>query len=134
MSRDRLLFVCAGNTCRSPMAAAIARHWLSGATIESAGLVPGYAVAVNAIRVIDELTGSDISGHQPTALDDLDISAFGTVIALDPMIADEIASQVPAGVELLVWSIRDPYGGSLEDYHRCAESIQDALRKLVRER
>ncbi|MCA1844607.1 MAG: low molecular weight phosphatase family protein [Actinobacteria bacterium] len=134
MSSEGLLFVCAGNTCRSPMAAAIARRSLKDANIESAGLVPGYAVAVNAVRIVAELTGTDISGHEPKALEEFELSSFEKVIALDAIIAEEIRAHIPAGVELVVWNIRDPYGGSLEDYRRSAESIQDAMSELVRGR
>ena len=54
---QRVLFVCAGNTCRSPIAAAVARLLLgSGAQVESAGTAAddGTAATSEAVQVMTE--------------------------------------------------------------------------------
>ena len=58
-----ILFVCTGNTCRSPLAAALARAY--GVDAQSAGLsaYPGDPASSQAARVA-RLYGADLSGHR----------------------------------------------------------------------
>ena len=71
----KLLFVCTGNTCRSPMAQAIARRSVErrgwdGVEIRSAGVsaLPGGRVSEWA-RVAADLGGLSLEGHRSTPLD-----------------------------------------------------------------
>jgi protein-tyrosine-phosphatase len=47
------------------MAAALAACAFLQATVESAGCFPGFGVAENAVLVVSEIAGVDISGHRP---------------------------------------------------------------------
>jgi len=118
----RLLFVCAGNTCRSPIAAALAASIFPQMAVESAGWSPGEVVAENAVSVVREITGMDISGHRPRDVSDVNLAEFDQIIALDPRVAEEL--DVPPGVELVVWDVSDPYGKSLDDYRECARTLR----------
>ena len=69
----RLLFVCVGNTCRSQMAEAVAKHM--GHEAQSAGTRPGSAVAQDAIKVTGEV-GIEMSGQYPKSIDDISITGF----------------------------------------------------------
>jgi protein-tyrosine-phosphatase len=78
-----VLFACALNSVRSPMAAAILRHLVGDRIhVASAGVRAGitdpYAVAV-----MDEI-GIDISDHEPATLKDLETDAFDLIITLSP--------------------------------------------------
>jgi hypothetical protein len=73
----RILFVCAGNTCRSVLAEYIARYRF-GNVVESAsaGIKPQTAAdASSAIETLKDI-GIDASGHQPKGLEDLDPGAL----------------------------------------------------------
>lgn len=129
---SRLLFVCAGNTCRSPIAAALAASVLPRAAVESAGLMPGRGVAENAVSVVKEMTGVDISGHRARDVADVDLTEFDRVIALDRMVAEELAPIVPSDLTLVVWAVGDPYGGSLDDYRQCAEVLRAYIDGLAK--
>ena len=66
MSQPMVVFLCTGNTCRSPLAMALARvRWQDAVTVESAGLVTrsGEAAADEARTVADEL-GGDLELHR----------------------------------------------------------------------
>jgi protein-tyrosine-phosphatase len=78
-----VLFVCASNAIRSPMAAAMLRH-LAGRRVyvESAGVRPGERDPF-AIAVMDEI-GFDISDHVPRSIDDLHDLGFDRIVALAP--------------------------------------------------
>ena len=78
-----VLFACAKNAIRSPMAAALLRH-LAGRRIyvESAGVRLGRPDPF-AIMVMDEI-GIDISDHVPRAIDDLRDLGFDLIVTLAP--------------------------------------------------
>lgn len=129
---SRILFVCAGNTCRSPIAAALAAIALPQATVESAGCLPGYAVAENAVLVVREMTRADISGHRPRDVAQVDLADFDLIVALDNGAAKELPV-MPCGVTLLVRHVRDPYGNSLDDYRQCAQALRTLIEELARD-
>lgn len=84
-----LLFVCAGNTCRSLMAEALAhRRFGDSVRVSSAGLSPQQAAdAKNAIDTLKFEFGLDFSGHVPRNVRALDLEAFDLVVAMDKTIA-----------------------------------------------
>ena len=79
--RQKILFLCTGNSCRSQMAEGFARHLKSdriepySAGIETHGLNP------DAVRVMGEL-GIDISGHRSKLLDELRGIEFDYVVTV----------------------------------------------------
>ena len=88
--RQRILFVCTGNACRSQMAEAWARH-LFADRIEafSAGTAP-HALDPRAIAVMREC-GVDMSGHWPKSLADVSGLPFDLVVT----VCDHVASACP---------------------------------------
>ena len=85
----RLLFVCVGNTCRSPLAAAVASAVLgSRVQAESAGMAAtmGRLAASDAIAVLQERCGLDLSTHRSRPLRAVTLAEFERVIALDPSV------------------------------------------------
>ena len=112
------------------MAAALAID--AGLVAESAGALPGFTVATNAVEVVSELCGVDIAGHTPRSVETLDLSGFGRIVAMDAIVADELtALGLPdLADDLVVWDIADPYGQSIDVYRRCAESIIGRLCEL----
>lgn len=78
-----VLFVCAMNAIRSPMAAAIAQHLLGGGVyVASAGVRAGETDPFVA-AVMDEI-GIDVSQHRPQTLDDLYDTSFDLIVTLSP--------------------------------------------------
>jgi len=128
--RPRILIVCQGNTCRSPMAEAIARRLLGmNARVQSAGLdaADGLPATRQAVTAMEEL-GFDIKDHRSRSLDGLDLSSFDRIIAMTPEIA---ASLRDAGVNprlLTPLDVPDPYSGGLDTYRSTAQDIERQLR------
>lgn len=138
----KILFVCSGNTCRSPMAEAIFRSFYDQSQdkpqITSAGIfaLPGDEAAANAIFAMSK-RGLDISGHRsrPASaylLAEADIiitmgqSHKNTLLSSKPDLADKILSMAEVGG----CDISDPFGGDQSVYERCAAEIEKALRIL----
>ncbi len=130
-----VLFVCTLNTVRSPMAAALARHWLGprvyvrSAGVRAASTVDGFAVAVMAEH------GHDISRHVPQTLEDLEDSGFDLIITLSPEAHHRALDFVRmAAVDVEYWPTPDPTdleGGRearLTAYRTVAELLERRLR------
>jgi tRNA threonylcarbamoyl adenosine modification protein (Sua5/YciO/YrdC/YwlC family) len=148
-----VLFVCSGNTCRSPMAAAIARHKVAaglgiaearvvarGLRIASAGTaaVPGIPPADAALLAMAEI-GLDIGAHRSQRIDSL---AFGEVARVYAMTESHVAAisnwlpELRGRLFLLDpqgRDIPDPFGGELPVYREARDLIASAIEQRLPE-
>jgi protein-tyrosine-phosphatase len=111
---SRVLFLCTGNSARSQMAEALVRV-LSGGVIEafSAGSHP-KPLHPNAVRVMREEHGIDLSGQRPKHVDALAGERFDRVISLCDRVR-EVCPEFPDHPETIHWSIPNPATGEPDD-------------------
>ena len=131
----KILFVCYGNKCRSPMAEGIAKKMLKGkAHVESAGIAAwGRNASEDAIKVMKNEFGIDISDHNPTDITDLSINNFDYIVTMDSYIDKYIRNHYKIEPSKIIsWNIKDPYGGSIDDYEKCANIIKNQIHDLLK--
>ena len=134
----RVLFVCTGNTCRSPMAAAAYNHQNRGTLRRaySAGLsaFKGAPISENAILALEaadipSTPDNDYKGHtaSPVTLDLL--KQMDKIYAITPSHAMALFSAAPELAEKIeiLGDIADPYGGGLAAYSAALADILSAL-------
>ena len=104
--RQKVLFLCTGNSARSQIAEALLER-MSGGAIHavSAGSHPKQ-LHPNAIRVL-RTYGIDISANRTKHLDEFRSQRFDTVITLCDRVR-EVCPEFPSQPELVHWSVADP--------------------------
>jgi protein-tyrosine-phosphatase len=131
---NRILFVCIGNICRSPIAEAVARRALpEEAIVESAGLqaIEGNRATAEAIEAAAEL-GLYLLDHRARPVTTLDLASYDRIIALTPAIGRTLERQFKIPRErLVILDVDDPYGCSLEIYRDCAAQLEREVQQWI---
>jgi protein-tyrosine-phosphatase len=132
--KTRLLFVCYGNICRSPMAEGIARKRLGAAAeVASAGIAAtGGPASEEAVLVMKLVYTTDISSHIAQPVGIYDIRSFDHVIAMDVSIFNHLRDiwGVPESA-LYGWDIEDPLGLGYDAYKETARKIERRLEQFL---
>jgi protein-tyrosine-phosphatase len=103
-----VLFVCTGNSVRSPMAEALLRDRTGGRVdVASAGTRAGAGLHPGAVRVLRADFGIDISGRRPQHLKAVSGRRFDYVISLCDR-AREVLPDFPGDPRRSHWSVPDP--------------------------
>src|SRR5262245_49603674 len=143
----RVLFVCSGNTCRSPLAAAaLARELGADAArveVSSAGTTAHVGEPASAPSVaIARRDGIDLRSHRSRQLTPEILRSVDLVLVMEP---GHLAAVRAAGGDpnrtfvLSEWpapgepqlAVTDPFGGSSEAYEECWRRIRRHVRRVA---
>lgn len=136
----KIIFVCTGNTCRSPMAMAVCNdkflekgldNWIA----DSAGIAcTGGRISDNSVKALEKI-GINLSDYQSKQLDFDMINQAELLVCMtkahqqvliDSGICDE-------KVRVLCGGVPDPYGGDLPVYENCLKNIICGVNALFEE-
>lgn len=144
----RLVFVCWGNICRSPMAERVARQWFLDegvdALISSAGVsdeeVPN-PMDRRARQVLED-AGYEVAGHRARQITADEIRRADLVIAAEQMHASRMRRLVPRAGNIRLISdydpdatpgtpLPDPWYGGLDDFLDTLDAIERSMPGII---
>lgn len=142
----KVLFVCTGNTCRSPMAEGLfndkAKAFGKDFEAKSAGVFApeGFPASQEAIEVLKQDYNIDISNHRSKSLRRQDLEEADLILAMSNSHKQSILSKYPeysnkvftikefVGLE---GEVEDPYGMPIEVYRETARELEDLISKVI---
>lgn len=141
MQKDKVCvaFVCTGNTCRSPMAEAIFNK-LAGerglnvyAVSFGMAAANGVPVSMQSVKVCEEI-GIDLSGKKASFIFQYDIDNIERFYCMSDehkMMLMQFC-QIPEE-KITVLGIPDPFGGDLDVYRECRDTIQNSIKEIIKD-
>ncbi|MEO0231381.1 MAG: L-threonylcarbamoyladenylate synthase [candidate division WOR-3 bacterium] len=137
-----ILFVCSGNTCRSPMAAGLLRKYLpyylrKNVKIKSRGVnaVPLTPISENAKRVLEEI-GIDLSFHKAKNIDVDTLEWADFIYVMERRHFMEISKYGFSEKIRLIsneMEIPDPFGGGIDEYRKVLKLLEKPVKKIIKE-
>ena len=136
-----LLFLCSGNTCRSPMAECLFNHLCEQRGLPFRALSAGVfategAPASDGANAAMKARGLSLRHHSAHPLSKALLDNTFMVVAMTPCHAELCKERFPAtstAIRSFSPSVSDPYGGSLAVYMQIASALETQVSALIDE-
>ncbi|MDP2642193.1 MAG: low molecular weight phosphatase family protein [bacterium] len=139
----KILVVCLGNTCRSPMFAEMLKrhfntHGHTNVDVESAGILKeaaGQPAAPDWVTLQSE-TGVDLSAHRSRWIGNVDVSSFDIIYCVDKKAFEEVYRMtLPSTTKVVLASpstggILNPWQKGVDAYRECFSHICDEVKTI----
>lgn len=128
-----IIFVCTGNTCRSPMAEYYLKSKnLNNINVSSRGFSSGEPANPNSIVVMQEVN-IDISNHISNIITTNDVNFADAIICMTESHKQLLTSTFGTDTKMLVLEngIPDPFGCDVDAYRKCRDKIFLGIDNLI---
>ena len=136
----KILFVCTGNTCRSPMAMALFNKRADELSIDSEAFsrglyADGSAISRNALKALSEVGITELCHFSATITED-DMKEADIVIGITSRHAAKLIADFPQycdKVYAFPFDVSDPIGGDITVYRKTLKELQEGIDIIIRE-
>ena len=132
----KIMFICSGNTCRSPLAEGLFKKYLQENNITDievgsagVGAFPGDAVSINSILVASN-RGVDISDHRARNINPEHLLTTDLFFCMSES-HKSVLSRHCDEEKIIVLNVPDPYGRPIEAYEECAKQLESQFSKIL---
>lgn len=141
---NKVIFVCVGNTCRSPMAATIMSTFLQGTDIlvQSKGMVVLFPEPYNPKAVaVASKHGMIMVSDSTKQIENEDFDNNTLVLVMNSNMKKKLYDKYDRAINVYTLSeyagegdieVLDPYGKCMEEYNKCFEQLYILLEKAAR--
>lgn len=105
----KVLFVCTGNSFRSPVAEAMLKKIRRDLEVESAGIQPAHRIASNARRLLEREDAALYLKKAPEGIDEKKLEEYALIVVMEDTHESAILQRYPQVKDKIkVWNIADP--------------------------
>lgn len=139
----KIIFVCMGNTCRSPMAATVMTDELKGEgiVVDSRGMVVLFPEPYNPKAVaVAAGYGYVMPSNNARQLENEDFSNDTLVLVMSSQMKQKIYNLYDKAINVYTvcefagepeYEVEDPYGRGIEQYDRCFRELKELVEKAA---
>lgn len=129
----KVLFICTGNACRSPLAEALLKKLRPDVDVDSAGTHAYYRIVDLTRKYAEEEGVSEFLKLTPEDLDLKNLCNYDFIVAMEPRHREVILRQSPdCADKVVVWRITDPYTLPYKQAQRIFEKIKKKVAYLAK--
>lgn len=127
----KVLFVCTGNACRSPLADALLKKIRPDIEVDSAGTYPYYKVVDLTRRYAEQERVTEFLKKIPDSIDSKNLCEFDLIIVMEKEHEKIILEKnQKVADKIVVWNIRDPYQLPYKQACQVFDKIKSKVGKL----
>jgi protein-tyrosine-phosphatase len=129
----KVLFVCTGNACRSPLAEALLKKLRPDVDVDSAGTHAYYRVVDLTRRYAEQEGANEFLKRSPEDLILKNLCKYDIIVAMEPQHQEAILRQAPKCADkVIVWDITDPYAHPYKQAQQIFEKIKSKVTHLAK--
>lgn len=127
----KILFVCTGNSFRSPVAEALLKKLRGDLEVDSAGTYPASMIAPNAKRLLERENASENLKKTPEGIEQKNVEKYDLIVAMKEEHRNYLLKEYPQLSEkMIVWEVDDPYLLPAGSDRRILKEIKEKVREL----
>jgi len=129
----KVLFVCSGNSYRSPVAEALLRKYApASVVVDSAGTSPISSISDNAKEFLQRENASKYLKKYPEGLETKQLRDYDVIVAMELKHKFSILRRCPeCSSRIEVWNIDDPYDTSAEYEDAVYQQIKTKVKEMA---